>query len=75
MYFTIDQSERGKKYNQITILKFSFHLLIGNSTYFPRHALKKERHALKKENKYKIVVIVVTLERHYEEIARFKHKV
>ena len=68
MYFTIDQSERGKKYNQITILKFSFHLLIGNSTYFPRHALKKE-------SKYNITVIVVTLERHYEEIAIFKHKV
>ena len=56
------------KYNQITILKFSFHILIGNSTYFPRLALKKE-------SKYNITVIVVTLERHYEEIARFKHKV
>ena len=56
------------KYNQITILKLSFHILIGNSTYFPGLALKKE-------SKYNITVIVVTLERHYEEIARFKHKV
>ena len=56
------------KYNQITILKFSFHILIGNSTYFPRLALKKE-------SKYNITVIVITLERHYEEITRFKHKV
>ena len=60
--------KRKKIYNQITILKFSFHLLIGNSTYFPRHALKKE-------SKYNIAVIVVTLERHYEEIAIFKQKV
>ena len=56
------------KYNQITILKFSFHILIWNSTYFPRLALKKE-------SKYNVTVIAVTLERHYEEIARFKHKV
>ena len=49
------------KYNQITILKFSFHIQIGNSTYFPRLALKKE-------SKYNITVIAVTLERHYEEL-------
>ena len=56
------------KYNQITILKFSFHIQIGNSTYFPRLALKKE-------SKYNITVIVIALERHNEETARFKHKV
>ncbi|XP_030936182.1 protein FAR1-RELATED SEQUENCE 5-like [Quercus lobata] len=36
--------------------------------YFPRLALKKE-------SKYNITVIVMTLERHNEETARFKHKV
>ena len=44
------------------------YLVAHAAKYFPRLALKKE-------SKYNIIVMVMTLDRHNVEIARFKHKV